>query len=72
MNNTVLRERRLSNGLVIQMQRQSGMLRRVCVVLDEPLEDYSGIGSKLEAECLMQNLSEKYDTISKEDLMLFQ
>lgn len=69
MENAVLREKRLTNGLIIQTLRQAGMFREVRVVVDGPLEDYKNICSKEEAECLTNRLAEKYSVCSIQELV---
>ena len=53
-------ETKLSNGIVIRIEKQGATLQRVKVLCTEPLEDYSEIGDQTEAEILARHLTEKY------------
>ncbi len=60
----IVSEEKLCNGIVIRVEKQCETLHRVSVLLDRPLEEYSAIGSRLEADILSRHLEEKYSSVS--------
>ena len=60
----IVSETKLCNGIVIRVEQQHETLHRVSVLLARPLEEYSAIGSRLEADILSRHLKEKYSSLS--------
>lgn len=70
-NLTLVHEDKYRNGISLRVEREVGRFQRVSVVLNVPLEQYTGIASQEEVNILLRVLSDKYGTVTLEDLTSF-
>ncbi len=70
-NLTLIHEDKYRNGISLRVEREVGCFQRVSVVLNVPLEEYKGIASQEEVDILLRVLSDKYGTVTLEELTSF-
>ncbi len=70
-NLTLVHEDKYRNGISLRVEREVGRFQRVSVVLNVPLEEYKGIASQEEVNILLRVLSDKYGTVTLEELTSF-
>lgn len=70
-NLTLVHEDRYRNGISLRVEREVGRFQRVSVVLNVPLEEYTGIASQEEVNILLRVLSDKYGTVTLDELTSF-
>lgn len=70
-NLTLVHEDKYRNGISLRVEREVGRFQRVSVVLNVPLEQYTGIASQEEVNILLRVLSDKYGTVTLEELTSF-
>lgn len=70
-NLTLVHEDKYRNGISLRVEREVGRFQRVSVVLNVPLEEYTGIASQEEVNILLRVLSDKYGTVTLEELTSF-
>lgn len=70
-NLTLVHEDKYRNGISLRVEREVGRFQRVSVVLNVPLEQYTGIASQEEVNILLRVLSDKYGTVTLEEQTSF-